>query len=366
MLITTTLVGPGTVELLDEALASVRDLADRCLVIVTDPDIEQGDIEHSARRARLAKGALVFQRFGWINDFAAARNFVLEEVAAVARRENGGADAWALGLDTDERYSGDADALRALLDSTKAQALYVSHASGTYTQARLVRLPCPIRYSGRTHEAFPAYQVETEIVPFAALSWRDEPKTPEQLAEKFRRDLRILEEETGAHPDQSRWWFYLGETRRNLGDFSGAVMAYDRCAALRGWNEESAWACYRAAQCLCELENFAVAVERCAEGLSRHAGVGELAWLAGYACYKLGRYHEALAWSAMAASSSVWSGVGRGMPRIGFSHPPARYELPHQLMVHCWLKLGREDLAQVARAKEEQALASRLHESAAT
>jgi cytochrome c-type biogenesis protein CcmH/NrfG len=358
MIISTTLVGPGTLELLDDALASVRHAVDLSLVISTTAEVTLPDVKHSAQRAGLSK-AYAFAEFPWVNDFAAARNFALETAAKL-----GG--TWALGLDTDERYSSDPKALRALLEATKASALYVSHASGSYTQARLVSLPCAIRYSGRTHEAFPAYQVPTELVPRAVLSWRDEPKSPEQLEEKFRRDLAILEEETAAHPDQTRWFFYLGETRRNLGDLPGAISAYERCAALRGWNEESAWACYRAAECSGTLKLWSQAIEFCCKGLDRDASVGELAWLAGFACYQLGRYHDALAWSAMASASSVWSGVGRESPRIGFSHPPARYELPHQLMACCWDKLDRPMLAKVARAKEEQAFASRLHEATAT
>jgi hypothetical protein len=50
-----------------------------------------------------------------------------------------------------------------------------------------------------------------------------------------------------------------------------------------GWNVESAWACFRPAECFIQLKRFVDAVEVCAAGLARHAGVAELAWLAVFA-----------------------------------------------------------------------------------
>lgn len=355
-LASTTLVGPGTLDLLEGALASVAGFVDLCIVIPTTPEVDDRELHHCARRAGVHGSRLLLHRWPWCDSFAAARNESLD----IARRA--GAD-WSLLLDTDERYICDPKALRPLLEPSALGAYYVPHDSGTYTQARLVRMPCPIRYSGRTHEAFPAYQFPTLTLAPTVLAFSDLPKTPEQLAEKFQRDLRILEEETTLDPSATRWWFYLGETRRNLGDHAGAIIAYDRCAELRGWDEESAWACYRAAECCCALELFQPAIDRCANGLARHAGVGELAWLAAWASYKLGRWQDATCWAAMSGSTSIWNGIGRGVNRIGFSHPPARFEGPHDIMAWAWEKLGRPDLAHVARMKVQHATVCRLGES---
>lgn len=354
-LASTTLIGPGTVELLDAALASVEPFVDLAILIPTTAEYDAKELNHCAKRAGFHGGRVALAPWLWCNDFSAARNFALEAATAAS------AD-WALTLDTDERYAGDPKVLRELLGPSNLGAYYVPHASGTYTNARLVRLPCPLRFNGRTHEAFPAYELPTLTLAPSVLAFSDVPKTPEQLEHKFIRDLDLLLQETDAHPEQTRWWFYLGETRRNLGDPGAALMAYDKCAALRGWDEESAWACYRAAECCCQLKLWQPAIDRCAQGLARHAGVGELAWLAGWASYQLGRWQDAMCWAAMAESLSIWNGVGRGVKRIGFSHPPARFELPHELMAWAWERLGQEHLVNVARGKARHALACRLGE----
>ncbi len=354
-LATTTLIGPGTLELLDDALASVAPFADVCILIPTSPEVDDREVMRCARRASLHGERVHLQRWPWRDDFSAARNEGLD----IATRL--GVD-WALQLDTDERYSGDPQTLRALLEPSSLGAYYVTHASGSYTTARLLRLPCAIRYSGRTHEALPAYQLPTLTLAPSVLAFCDVPKTKEQFEHKLLRDLRILQEETAREPAATRWWFYLGETRRNLGDHAGAIIAYDRCSDLRGWDEESAWACYRAAECCTTLELWQPAIDRCAQGLARHAGVGELAWLAAFASYKLGRHEQAVCWAAMSASTSIWNGVGRAVQRIGFSHPPARFEGPHDVMSWAWQALGRAQLAQAARVKVRHATATRLGE----
>lgn len=337
-LATTTLVGPGTVELLDAALASVASFADLCIVIPTSEQVSDRDVKHAARRAGIGS-RLALARFEWCDDFSAARNHALQLA------EQSGA-SWALTLDTDERYLlDDAAALRALLETTELEALFVQDERRTYSQARLVRLPCRIRYSGRTHEAFPAYELRTGTTPL--LRFSDVPKTPEQFAAKLERDLRLLEQSTSEAPT-TRTWFYLGQTRQGLKDFAGAVLAYDACAALRGWDEESAWACYRAAECLCELAQWQAAIDRCASGLARHAGVAELAWLAGFCCYKLGRYRDAVSWSQMSAATGKYRNQAGHVERIGFSHPPALWEGPFNVMGHAYEKLGILDAAALA------------------
>src|SRR5690606_33400642 len=112
------------------------------------------------------------------------------------------------------------------------------------------------------------------------------------------------------HPDDPRWHYYLGESLKNLDRHEEAVVAYDRCAALRGWNEESAWACYRAAESLCVLGRFREAIDRCAAGLARHAGIAELAWLAGYSAYQMGDADQAVHWARLAVAGGHFEGTG--------------------------------------------------------
>jgi tetratricopeptide (TPR) repeat protein len=82
-----------------------------------------------------------------------------------------------------------------------------------------------------------------------------------------------------------------------LKQYAAAIDAYRACAALGGWAEEGAWACFRAAECCCALERWSEAIETCARGLAIRPATAELAWLAGWAAYKAKRYEDAIAWS---------------------------------------------------------------------
>jgi hypothetical protein len=105
------------------------------------------------------------------------------------------------------------------------------------------------------------------------------------------------------------------------------VHAFRRCAALPGWAEQAAWACYKGAECLCELSEFAAAVELCALGLARQPGSPELAWLAGWCCYQAGKLREAIHWEQIAVALGNVEGCKAGEGRISFRHLPARRAL---------------------------------------
>jgi tetratricopeptide (TPR) repeat protein len=195
---------------------------------------------------------------------------------------------------------------------------------------RFFKLPMNERWVGPTHEAFAAYKVGCRTL--GGVTFSEIAKSAEASRKKFERDVRALTEHTQTHPLDPRWWFYLGESHRHLAQNAPAVEAYDRCAALRGWDEESAWACYRAAECLCALERFEDALERCAAGLGRHAGVAELAWLAGFVCYKLGRDAQAVYWAKLAIVHGRFRGDATAIPRIGFTDPIGLWEGPYDVL----------------------------------
>ncbi len=324
-LVATTLSG-NSEELVADALRSVVDWVDVCLLIDT------GITDTTRERAREVAGdKLVVRTLAWTNDFAAARNFALDAAA-----ECGG--DWAVTLDTDERLDVGAIDVRAVLARATEGVFYVSDAARTYVKERFFRLPTKARWSGPTHESFPAYQAGARTLE--GVTFTELAKSKEAYQRKFERDAEVLARYTAEHPTDPRWWFYLGESHRHLGHHQAAAEAYDRCAALRGWDEESAWACYRAADCMLQLGRPAEAIDRCAAGLARHAGIAELAWLAGYACYQLNRDAQAIHWSKLAVVHGLFRGDGAAIQRIGFRHPSALWEGPYDVMRWAFKRLG--------------------------
>jgi tetratricopeptide (TPR) repeat protein len=344
VLVSTTLTG-NSESVIADALRSVVDWVDLCLVIDT------GVTDRTLEIARQIAGSKYReQRFQWRNDFSAARNFALD-----AAREVGA--TWSLTLDTDERVELHGENLRDLCLQTQAGVIMMPDSGRTYSKERLFRLPCPVRFEGPTHESFAGYVVGT--VTTAQATFAELPKSAEALERKFRRDREILIAHTKAHPTDARWHYYLGDTHRNLRELEPAVAAYDRCASLRGWDEESAWACYRAAECLTELGRFQEALDRCTAGMARHAGLAELPWMAGFCAYSTGNFPQCVYWARLATTYGLFKGHGAQVPRIGFRHPPALYEGPYDLLRFALANIGDAQGAAEAGELYRQAVYAR-------
>jgi hypothetical protein len=346
LIISTTLTGSNA-DIIGAAIVSVAAQVDRCLVI--DTGAKDASI-HVAREAAGEK--FLLREFPWKNDFAAARNFALQ-----AATEAGG--TWAVTVDTDERMLFDPGfELPAALGRTKANVLLVADDSGTYSKERIVRLPATVHWNGPTHEVLEGQRPGLSET-LAGVRFTELPKDPAALRRKFERDVAILRKYTRQHVKQPRWFYYLGASHQDLGEYAAAIDAYRTCAELGGWPEEGAWACYRAADCCCKLGRWAEAIHFCAAGLAIRPATAELAWLAGYAAYKVGRYEDAIAWSNMAIANGLYEGQGERFPRIGFRFPTALYEGPYDVLRWAHKALGQADLATVAERKFEQARKAR-------
>jgi len=343
-LVSTTLTG-NAAEIVGDALRSVVEWVDTCLVVdtgVTDATLEVA--------REVAGNRLVVRAFPWVSDFSAARNFALDAAREV------GAD-WSITVDTDERIELRGEDLRATLGSASVGCLMVAHADGTYAKERLFKLPAAARFSGPTHESFPAHEIgytTLEKARFVELR-----KTPEQYRRKFERDAAILGDHTRANPKDPRWFYYLGDALHGLGRHADAVAAFTACSALRGWDEEAAWAQYRAAECLCALGRWDDAVDACASGLARHAGLAELAWLAGFASYRGGRHTQAVWWSKASIALGCFHGCGRDVKRIGFRNPAAQWEGPYDVLRYALGALGDDEGAKDAERDCGQAREAR-------
>lgn len=289
---------------------------------------------------------------GSIERFDTARNDLLQYAA-------GEGYDWAIMLDTDERLHF-ADTLRIpgevwsntnrtrfslqdVLKNARSDVLMVEQADGTYSKERIFRLPARGHYAGATHEAFilddGARRNVLEGVTFSEL-----PKTAEQYQAKAERDLRILTRMTEEDPDDPRWWYYLGDTREGLGDLDGAAWAFGQCFDLDGWDEESAWAAFRVARIYSDRQDWNAALLWCAQGMTRRADFPELPWLAGWISYQQGRYQQAIAWSrlALAYSADPHHLVYPETSRVIFTHPPAHYEAPYDVIRWSLRQLGED------------------------
>jgi tetratricopeptide (TPR) repeat protein len=350
-LVSTTLTG-NSADIIEDAIASVVDWVDLCLVIDTGVTDSTREIAK-----RVAKEKYVERKFPWIDDFAAARNFALEAANELAEESCGGraVDKWAMSVDTDERIRTNGEDVRKILEAATVDTFMVMHHSETHARERIFRLPAKGRFSGPTHEAFATGS-------FAVLEKTrcfELEKTKDDLEKKFARDARMLAAHCATNPTDPRWFYYLGDALQNQGKYTDAIVAFQECADLRGWDEESAWACFRAAQCYLALKRYTRAIDLCAAGLARHAGIAELAWLAGIASHRAANPRQAVWWARLAIATGMFEGRGAEVRRVGFRDLVGLYEGPYDVLRHALAEVGEEDAAKEAEQKCEAAKAAR-------
>ena len=113
----------------------------------------------------------------------------------------------------------------------------------TYRMPYLVRSGLSWRYRGATHEYIEAPDVTTraDAIGLALHHHADGGSR----ADKFQRDLGLLEAAVRADRSDSRSVFYLAQTRQALGDHAGALAAYRHRVELGGWDEEVFWSLYQ-------------------------------------------------------------------------------------------------------------------------
>jgi len=330
-IITTTLAHAGAAHKLRAALASAR-WADEHLVLDTSPD--KPDVAEALKRE--SAGRIRKHSWRWRNDFAAARNALLDAARIYVEGVT-----WAITLDSDERLvCPDPAAFRAELEACQVDTCMAYHVSGIYPKERAFRLPAKAHWVGRTHEC----AVETGARhTFTGLRFDEERKGHQDYRAKLLRDEELLLLETTEKQGDPRWWYYLGETQASLGKHEPAVASYLRCADLKGWDEEGAWACYCAAKILLnEAENFQEweekrrrlqrVVEICAQGLARNACFPELMRLAALATFWAAEPHKATAWACAAIAIGDYKGCRSMAHRTSFRDVQSAWELPFDVL----------------------------------
>jgi tetratricopeptide (TPR) repeat protein len=209
---------------LPRCLASARRWVDEIVVVDT------GSTDATPAIAR-SWGARVVD-WAWRDDFAAARNESLRHATA----------AWILVLDADETLAeGAGKALRQACET-----------AGDDVVGFLVKIVCPregdgglvrlnwfprvvrnlpgVRFEGVIHEQVIgslAGRGRVERAP-VEVQHRGYTLTPERMAAKARRNVRLLERQLRDDPTYAPGWFQLGETCVLLGDLDRAVDAYRR------------------------------------------------------------------------------------------------------------------------------------------
>jgi glycosyltransferase involved in cell wall biosynthesis len=114
-----------------------------------------------------------------------------------------------------------------------------------YLNRRLVSRKSKAIYLGVTHEYLDEGEATSIRGPYF-LDHADGSNRPDKL----KRDVELLEEALKTEPNNVRYWFYLAQSYRDLGEHNKAAIAYTRRIELGGWDQEVWNAHYNYAHCL--------------------------------------------------------------------------------------------------------------------
>ena len=137
-----------------------------------------------------------------------------------------------------------------------------------YYNTRIVRTGVGITCVGPTHEYY-SVPGGLQRAKLSTLRIRDIGDGGAK-ADKFERDIRLLQAGLVEEPDNPRYHFYLANSYRDLGRHTEAIAAYRRRVELGGWVEEVFQACLEIGRCYRHLGDKANAVYWWLEGYGRH------------------------------------------------------------------------------------------------
>jgi tetratricopeptide (TPR) repeat protein/predicted GH43/DUF377 family glycosyl hydrolase len=179
------------------------------------------------------------------HDFAQSRNAALD----LARESRLGFDYLVLSDADMELVVPDRDAFERSIARGVASYDMQQRAGGLhYWNRRLLNRKSKARYLSPVHEYLDESQSEALEGPYF-IDHADGANRPG----KFERDIKLLREVLETEPNNTRYWFYLGQSYRDSGDWENAAKAYARCVELGGWDQERWNALYNYAFCVLSL-----------------------------------------------------------------------------------------------------------------
>lgn len=332
MLATITFAHHSSAAIIGDAMRSVVDWADMCVVV------DRGTTEEMFNEIR----SIVGDKLRVVADPGDLdRNYGMDQAEALGA-------TWACTLDPDERMHCEGVNVKEELEKIGYGTVLVPHINGHYSKERFFRLPLVDRFVHGPHECVPP--VNQRQVYMTGVAFDELIKSPEEIKRKSEGILPGLVKLAQDEPGCPRWWYYLGDTLSILERYEEALTAFQKCADLRGWDEESAFSCFRAACILMHYGRNTEAMDTCCAGLSRHPGLAELAWLAGEIALATGWPDKAVYWARIALANSIENGEAHFVkPRIGFRHHHGITVGPYDLMAKAYKALGmtaEQDAAQ--------------------
>lgn len=214
---------------IEQWISNVRDIADEMIVVDT------GSEDETVKKAKNG-GAEVFY-FKWINDFAAAKNYAIEQAKG----------DWIIFLDADEYFTKESRSkIREVIGyhhknkkmgSIMCRLINIdtdrrNSIIDTMLQVRIFRNTPSIRYAGKIHENLRNLHGEMGMVFSKDLEIYHTGYSRSIMLKKAQRNIKILEERHKTEGDTDEMVLFLMDAYNSLGRFEEAIK-YGRIAIER-------------------------------------------------------------------------------------------------------------------------------------
>lgn len=286
-ILATVLLGPGAEQVVGDAIRSAKAFVDGFLLI------ESGGGKAAVAAAREAAGSgtrLHEAVFLWLDDYAAARQFALEQARAAGATH-------AITLDPDERLDL-APNFRAHLEAfPEADVWILADRDTGYFKERVIRTTTAAEWHGLSCEYLRGRTVEG--VRLAGHFW-ELPKTPEQEKRRLERGVVNMQKMIDAGDDCYRWRRHLGTCLMGVGRQPEALDCYLKGLPLTQHPDETAWMRYLICEQYVLTGRLDDARELAKTGLAEHAGfIPEFGWILAYLEHKAGNLQNASRWAQL-------------------------------------------------------------------
>lgn len=140
--------------------------------------------------------------------------------------------------------------LNVLFDKNKLEsdAYHIRYAGNCdYAQVLLINNRLDWKYKGVTHEYITSEQAKSfETLEELKILHLHDGSSRET---KFQRDIELLEQGIKDEPENSRYYFYLAQSYKDLGNYEKASDYYLKRAKMYGWEEEVFYSIYQLGYC---------------------------------------------------------------------------------------------------------------------
>ncbi len=201
----------------------------------------------------------------------------------------------------------------------------------TYANPRIIKGSLEVEYRGVTHEYLHIPQANREILTgIKFIEYCDGGNRPE----KFQRDIQLLEAGLKTEPENERYWFYLGQTYKDLKQYDKAIICYKKRLELglafkeKAWREEMYYSLYMLGYCHQMGNNWAAALAYYLEAYEYYPRRAE-------AVYAITQYYRSLKKYKLAYQFAQW-GLNISYPAddiLFVSHDVYAYKFLYELSI---------------------------------